>query len=100
MIIGTVIQQPGETLDYDIVYTPFFYSHTINAIDDSIRSDGFSVKVFPVGPVGIGFRLSDDRAKVWLSGGVSGVTYTVTLTMKSTSNRIKEDEILMIVEEF
>ena len=100
MIIGTVIQQPGETLDYDIVYTPFFYSHTINAIDDSIKYDGFSVDVFPVGAVGTGFKLAEDRAKIWLSGGVSGVTYTVTLTMTSTNNRIKEDEILMIVEEF
>ena len=31
MIIGTVIQQPGETLDYDILYTPFFYDYTTNA---------------------------------------------------------------------
>ena len=100
MIIGTVIQQPGETLDYDILYTPFFYDYTTNAATDSITLDGFSVKVSPVGPTSIGFRLSDDRAKVWLSGGVSGVTYTVTVTMTSVNNRVKEDEILMIVEEF
>ena len=100
MIIGTVVQQPGDTLDYDILYEPFFYSYAINGVIDDIKLDGLSITVSPEGVTSEVIRLDNNNAKVWLSGGVSGVTYKVTITMESTNNRIKEDEILMIVEEF
>jgi hypothetical protein len=102
MIIGTVIQQPKERLDYDLLYEAFFYTYSVSGSPDSIKNDstGLVASVFPVGATAVVLRLGDDRAKVWLTGGVSGTTYTVTVTMTSVSTRIKEDEILLIVEEF
>lgn len=92
MILGTVLQQPAESLDYDIDYSEFF-AETDDSISSFTVEDGTDELEFTKG---IG---SGDIIKVWIAGGVAGNTYTATITMTSTDGRVKQDEIIVAIQE-
>jgi len=107
MIIGTILQQPNENLDYDILYEDFFaeFPAEQDGEQDFIREepDGLSAKVDPAevdGVTAVVFKVNEMRSKVVLQGGVSGMVYTVTVTMTSNAGRVKEDELIVVIEEF
>lgn len=95
MIIGVLLQQPADYLDYDIDCTTLF-----NEESDAIAvSGGVVASVSPVGLTVLGVKEDDTTAKVWIGNGVNGVTYIVTVVVTTTAGRIKEDEFEVVVEE-
>ena len=102
MIIGTIIQQPNEVLDYEIQYDNFFKEFlTDESADTILEPGGLSVKVEVEGELSATvFYVNDAKCKVVLQGGLTGTTYKVTVTMTSVAGRVKEDELLVIIEEF
>lgn len=94
MILGEVIQQPADRVDYDFDASPMF-----NGDSDSILS--VAVTATPAGLNVLASKGGEDHiAKVWVDGGVDGTTYTVELTITSTQGRIKQDELIVVIEEF
>lgn len=99
-------KQPGEKLDYDVDYEQFFGPDDDDDIDGSanisatIAAPGGSAPHLQLDgpPIAIG-GLTSRRAKVWLKGGVDGITYHVTVTAATHQGRIVETDFLLKIKE-
>lgn len=91
MILGTFLKQPAERLDYDITYADWLID------GDEVQScvatpDNASLLVDAI-------YTSSRTVKIWLSGGVAGLTYKLTVTTTTADGRIKQDELKIKVKE-
>lgn len=94
MIIGAVVQQPDDRLDYDIEYDEWFAGN-----QDAIQT--ITVDVIGTGNmIATGVISSTDVVKVWIQGGATGEEYTVEVTATTVSGRIKQTELIVRIEEF
>ena len=98
MILGVIVQQPTEFLDYDLEFNEWF-----EGVDDNVVSSVTNV----VQTTGTGGTLSanplkaaDDIMKIWISGGADGEVYTVEVTTTTAAGRIKQDELEVQIREF
>jgi hypothetical protein len=89
-ILGTKQQQPADRRDYDIDFSEWWPP------DDYLVAA--TAVVAPAGPV-VSRVFAGTVCKVWFGGGVSGVTYKVTIVGTSNDGRIKEVELRMKVKE-
>lgn len=94
MIVGVIIQQPDEVLDYDIDCTPAFKGSVTDTVDS------VSVSIDPVGLIVLANKLDDNTVKLWISNGTAGVDYNVEVNVVTTEGRTKQDELLVKVLEF
>lgn len=91
MKLGSVTQQPAERLSYTIDYSDAL------TVGDNLQNAGAAstpagLTVDNVGPY-------DPRVKFWVSGGVSGVTYKITITANTADGRTFQDEITMKIKD-
>lgn len=109
--LKTFPKQPGERLDFDVDYEDFFGPDDQDDIDGSgslsasiSMADGSTLGPVPPGleidgqPIAIG-GASARRAKVWLSGGVDGLVYKVTLSATTHEGRIVETDFRIKIKE-
>lgn len=95
MIIGVIIKQPGERLDYDVDATPAFNNDGNDFVSQA------SVVITPPDELVVTPAISGtDAVKLWLQDGVDGTEYKIELTVETDAGRKKEDEILVQVMEF
>jgi len=93
MLLGVIIQQPSDTLDYDLDFSKW-----IGTSGDTVVST-----VATSSPVGLSVSAvvaSPTRVKVWISGGADGDEYSVEITSTTTGGRIKQDELAVRILEF
>ena len=93
-IIGTVRQQPRDVEDYDIDFDEWF------PVGDTIVQS--SVSSVPIMPIPATSVISPNRRslKVWVyEGGVSGVTYQLTIRASTNDGRAKEVELKVRIRE-
>lgn len=77
-----ITKRPEDRLDYDVKFHEWLSS------DDTITA---AVVTISEGTVVVDeYDFTDDKVKVWLSSGVSGETVTVTVTVNTAQNRVKE----------
>lgn len=98
-------KQPRDRLDFDVDMTPWFETYP----DDDIQSVTVSVARTSGAPDPVNDLVHEttvlldqptsQRFKLWLSGGVSGVTYKVTSLVETEGGRIKEVEFLVRVKD-
>jgi hypothetical protein len=96
-IIATFSQQPADKLDYDV-----WYANAPDGTPDWLSAnDTIISQVATVAPVGLILDAlkTADRVKLWVSGGTSGVTYKVTLTVTTEAGRVKQDELKFRIKE-
>jgi hypothetical protein len=93
MIIGVIIQQPSDKLDYDIDTRPLT-TGTADTLDTVVAV------ATPSSLVALGTKLDDNTAKLWLQGGVAGTEYKVEVTCTTAEGRIRQDEFVVKIEEF
>jgi len=101
-IIGRFVKQPAETLDYDIDFTEFLSDgDTLCAAGDPPVPSPKNVTVTPTGMTLGPTYVTDNgmRIKQWLSGGIDGQKYKVTVTATSNAGRIKQIEFVIRVKE-
>ena len=101
-IIGTILQQPHELLDYDIDYTGFFSSIDY-MVDDSISTAADACTAVVTPDMGVNcqvVRSSDKVLKIIVSNVAADVEFKITVTMVSERNRIKEDELILVGIDF
>lgn len=92
MMLGTHIQQPEEVKDYDIDYSDWLTSgDNVESVDVAVNQAGLVA-----GPV----YINDPFVKIWVSGGVSGITYKVTVTTTTADGRVKQDEFKIKVKDY
>lgn len=99
MILGTILQQPGELLDYDIDYTDFFVA---NSSDKLTTAPGPTAVCVPAGPTVTPIISNDMTLKLWIGSGgiVSGQEYKITIIVSTFGGRKKEDELILIGQDF
>jgi hypothetical protein len=91
MKLGTVTQQPTERLSYTIDYTDVLPSgDNVDIAAASVSPAGLTVE--NVSPI-------DPRVRFWVTGGTSGATYKVTVTMTSADGRVFQDELTFKIKE-
>ena len=90
-VLGKFIKQPNEILDYDVDYTDWFAN----------RSDAPAsiAVVVEAGITLVGSSLTGKIAKVALSGGTDGNTYTITVRLTTSSGMVKEADFQVKVKE-
>jgi len=95
MIVGAVVQQPTDILDYDIGYIDW-----IGETGDSLSSVSVNINGLDEA-LGVSAQLSGpDTVKLWIQGGTNGQQYTVEINAILTSGRSKQDELIVQVEDF
>jgi len=94
-ILGAAVQQPRDILDYDIGYDDF-----LDGNGGSVAS--VSVDLVPdTTTVNVNAQVSGpDTVKLWIQGGVHGDNVTVEITTVTVTGRTKQDEIMVIIEDF
>ncbi len=98
MIIGTILQQPDEYLDYDVDFSDF--------LDDGDTIQNISVEIRPFANASGTLQViapptnGGNIAKIWVSGGEDGDSYTIEVTVLTNGGRQKQDEIEVEIEEF
>jgi hypothetical protein len=91
MKVMTVSKQPGEKRRWGIDYT--------EALDEGDAVESVSSVVSPTGLDALAVPASP-RVRLSVSGGTTGTTYKITLTVTTTNgNEIFEDEVLVKVKE-
>jgi hypothetical protein len=101
MILGRFLKQPAETLDYDIDFTEFLSDGDllVTTGDPPVPSP-LDVTVVPTGmTLGPTVVLDGKKVKQWLSGGIDGVSYKITLTLTSNAGRVKQVEFVVRVKD-
>ncbi len=94
-ILAKYTKQPADEQDYDID----FQSEFLSGLNDTAPGPG-GVQVSAEAGINIdSFSLSNGRVKVWVSGGTSGESYKITVTLNTTLGRTKQVEILVKVKE-
>lgn len=91
MKLGTVTQQPTERLSYTIDYT--------DALTDGDNIDTATATVSPAGLLIQNVSPIDPRVRFWVTGGVSGTTYKVTVTANTADGRTFQDELTFKIKE-
>jgi hypothetical protein len=86
MMLGIVQKRPADVLDYDIEFADW--------IADLGDSDTITVATAVLDVTGElvidSTQISGSIVKIWLSGGVDGSTYVVTLSITTAAGRFKE----------
>ena len=93
MILGTFIKQPSDVNDYDVEYQDWLSGNdTVANAVVTVDPDGNLAidNVFVVSP----------RINIWLSGGLNGATYKLTVTVTTTEGRVRQDEFRVKVKEY
>lgn len=102
MILGTFDKQPADALDYDIDFSAILDD------GDTLASTGtpavptpLSVTVSPSGlTISPTFVINSGKTiKQWVSGGLSGIKYKITLTATTNAGRIKQVEFVVRVKD-
>ena len=93
MILGTFVKQPADTTDYDVEYQEWL------AIGDTVVSA--TVVVDPDADLKKeAVYVLPDHVNTWLSGGLHGVTYKLTVTATTAAGRVRQDEFRVKCKEF
>lgn len=91
-MLGTKQKDPADVLDYDINYQDWLPS------GDTITT--VTTDVSPAGELAVdSVQISSPEVKAWVSGGVDGTTYTITVTAATTGGRVKEETFKVRVKE-
>lgn len=94
-MLAVMHKQPADHLDYDVDYSRWLPD------DDTITT--VETEVSPLDPeAGVtvtSVNVASPVVKVWLEGGVAGVTYTITVKASTQGGRIKESEFQIRLKE-
>ena len=94
-ILAKYTKQPADEQDYDID----FQSEFLNGLNDTAPGPGGVQVTADPGITIDSFSLLAGRVKVWVSGGTSGESYKITVTLSTTYGRTKQVEIVVKVKE-
>ena len=94
MALGTYPKQPYDVTDIDVSFAEWLAARPGDTlVSATATSDDAGLTVDE------GIALSDTVAKFWVSGGVSGTTYKVTVRVVTDFGRHKEVEVKVKVKD-
>ncbi len=100
--VGAFIRKdPGSTLDYIIQWSDWLGSDSISSVSYAITSDAETSPTLATSSAITGLAAtstSGTTTTIVLTAGTSGVVYTVTATLTTSSNRIVKRSFRVKVE--
>lgn len=90
-MLGVAKKQPGDTLDYDVDFERWIPEGDSLVVSSAVADDPGII----IGDV----EVIPPLVKVWLSAGISGRTYKITVTTTTAQGRIKEVDFLVRVND-
>ena len=88
------LKDPGDTLDYQFDIAPALIGND----GDAISTLDITIMPAASGDLALASTIADgSRAVLWLSGGQSGTTYTITLTIGTRAGRTIARSVLLAV---
>jgi len=97
-ILGTLVKQPTDELDYDISYSRF-----LTETDELTSLNQPEITITPEEPNGLrkgAVNVMEDRLKIWLMDGVAGTEYKVEINVTTNEGRVRQDEFFIVVEDY
>lgn len=92
----TLIKQPADQRDYDIDFARW-----IPDGDTITTATAIVTPIVPATDIVIeSVAITSPVVKVWISGGLDGSTYKITVTASTTGGRIKETEFKLRVRDY
>lgn len=91
-ILGSFVKQPAEYIDYDIDYSKWLEASETISSQTTTATAGITVSSSING--------SGKITKTWVSGGLNGSTYKVTVMVTTSIGRIKESEFYIRSKEY
>ena len=92
MIIGIIIQQPVDNIDYLIDAT------SIVGIEDELVA--FDTSTVPDGLTVISLINDTHTGTLWVSGGVANTEYKIDMDFTTEKGRVRQDELIVKIEDF
>ena len=92
MIIGVIIQQPIDKIDYLIDAT------SIVGVEDELVA--FDAHTIPDGLGVIAIINDSHTGTLWVSGGVANTEYKIDMDFTTEKGRIRQDELIVKIEDF
>jgi len=92
MIIGIIIQQPVDNIDYLIDAT------SIVGIEDELVA--FDTSTVPDGLTVIALINGTHTGTLWVSGGVADTEYKIDMDFTTEKGRVRQDELIVKIEDF
>lgn len=86
-------KQPADQLDYDLDFSDWLTD--TDTITGVVATSSVPLEM----PV-LSAAVSGATAKIWVAGGLNGVTYKVTSTITTSEGRIKELEFKIRVRDY
>lgn len=102
MILGKFKKQPVEVLDYDVDFSEYLSDgDTLLSTGNPAIPDPYNITVDkPELVVESAFVINNDKTiKVWVTGGVNGVKYKITITATTNAGRVKQVEFVIQVKD-
>lgn len=101
MMLGKFQKQPAETLDFDIDFSEFLSDgDSLVSVGNPPAPSPLDVVVSPPGlDLGPTVVINGNTIKQWVSGGLSGQKYKITLTATSNAGRVKQVEFTVRVKD-
>jgi hypothetical protein len=108
MSLEFATKQPREVLDYDVDFSEWFAATPGDDIElvvveieggSGAADDLATVSTRPAFAFGVPELAPPQYVKVWLEGGVDGVTYKVTVRITTEGGRVKEYDFNIRVKE-
>lgn len=93
-VLGKFTKQSSEALDVDVTFGKWLFA----AGDDSAAS--LNVQAEPGITLGTSHLDPDTgTVKVWVSGGLDGEQYKITVTLTTTAGRVKQIEVVCKIKD-
>lgn len=95
-MLGTAVKQPNEIESYSVEY-----SEDLGPTDSIILEDiTISSTTDAVLPVVDTSGVIDQRVRMFISGGIDGQSYKVTVRVRTDTGRVLEDEFRLRIKDF
>lgn len=92
MMLATITKQPADQLDYDLDYSRWLPDGDAVTMAEAVVEPAGELVVDSV-------QITDQTVKAWVSGGMDGGTYKITVTASTSGGRIKQSEFRIRVRD-
>lgn len=91
-ILAVFSKQTHEVQDYDVDFTPYLTEHVDTPVSYTVEAEtGITID---------SHSRTGNVVKVWVSGGVDGSTYKITVTMTTAGGRVREADVKVKFRDF
>jgi hypothetical protein len=98
-MLGVQMKQPADQRDYGLDFSPWLPDGDLVTTAEATVSPAYDPVDNPDGVQIESTQLNGLEVKVWLSGGVSGKTYKITVVAATAGGRVKEVDFQLRVKD-